>query len=146
MCVLSGPATVIANVETASAFQPDGWSTESVSCVARTARTIQENHEKERAEHAYYSHIHDEVTSSDIFQPQGLDESENLTENTIPEYDQEDETEQALSDSLQTLRGAPWKNGKRERARKDWKEDNDKTTQDGPESRRGRVLRKTVMP
>ena len=29
--VLSGPATVIANVATASAFLADGWSTESVS-------------------------------------------------------------------------------------------------------------------
>ena len=60
--VLSGPATVIINVATASAFQADGWSTESVSRVVRTARTRQENHEKERAEHAYHSHKHDEET------------------------------------------------------------------------------------
>ena len=47
--VLSGPATVITNIATASAFLADGWSTESVSCVVRTARTRQENHERERA-------------------------------------------------------------------------------------------------
>ena len=47
--VLSGPATVITNVATASAFLADGWSTESVSRVVRTARTIQENSEREKA-------------------------------------------------------------------------------------------------
>ena len=57
--VLSGPATVITNVATASVFLAEGWSTESVSRVVRTARTRQEKHEKERAEHAYCSHIHD---------------------------------------------------------------------------------------
>ena len=62
--VLSGPATVVANVATASAFLADGWSTESVR---RTARTRQENNERERAEHAYYSHIQDGVTISDAF-------------------------------------------------------------------------------
>ena len=100
--VLSGAAIVITNVATASAFRADGWSTESVSRVVRTARTRQENNEKERAEHAYHSYIHDEVTISDSFPVtrQGLDESEDLTENTIPE----DETEQSLSDSLQTRR------------------------------------------
>ena len=104
--VLSGPATVITNVTTASAFLADGWSTESVSRVVRTARTRQKNHEKERAEHAYYSHIHDEVTFSDIFPAtiQGLDGGEHPGQNTIPEDDQEDETEQSLSDSLQTRR------------------------------------------
>ena len=102
--VLSGPATVITNVATASAFPPDGWSTESVSRVVRTARTRQENHEKERAEHAYYSHIHDDVTISDSFTATGpgLDGGVHPAENTIPEDDQEDETEQSLSDSLQT--------------------------------------------
>ena len=72
------------NVATASALLADGWLTESVSRV-RTATTRQENNEKERAE-------------------QGLKESENPTENTIPEDDQEDETEQSLSDTLQTRR------------------------------------------
>ena len=106
MFVLSGPATVITNVATASAFLADRWSTESVSRVVRTARTRQENHEKERAEHAYYSHMHDEVTMADIFPAtiQGLDGGEHPAENTIPEDDQEDETEQTLSDSLQTRR------------------------------------------
>ena len=63
------------------------WSTESVNRVVRTARTRQENHEKERAEHAYYSHIHDEVTISDVFPAtvQGLDEGEHKEENTMPE-------------------------------------------------------------
>ena len=104
--VLSGPATVITNIATASAFLADGWSTESVSRVVRTARTRQENNERERAEYAYYSHIHDEVTISDSFTVtgQGLDEDENLTEDTTAQDDQEDETEQSLSDSLQTRR------------------------------------------
>ena len=65
--VLSGPATVITNVATASAFLADGWSTESVSRVVRTARTRKGNNERECAKHAYYSHIHDEVTISDPF-------------------------------------------------------------------------------
>ena len=83
-----------------------GWSTESVSRVVRTARARQENHEKERAEHAHCCHIHDEVTTSDIFPAtvQGLDGSEHPAENTVPEDDQEDETEQSFSDSLQTRR------------------------------------------
>ena len=104
--VLSGPATVITNIATASAFQADGWSTESVSHVVRTARNRQENNEKERAEHAYYSHKHDEVTISDSFTVTGqrLGEDENLPEDTTAQDDQEDETEQSLSDSLQTRR------------------------------------------
>ena len=75
-----------------------------VSRVVRTARTRQENNERERAEHAYYSHIHDEVTISDAFTVagQGLEEDENLPEDTTAQDDQEDETEQSLSDSLQT--------------------------------------------
>ena len=78
--VLSGPATVIKNVATASVFSAKGWSTESVSRVVRTARTRQDRHEKERAEHAYYSHIHDEMTVSDIFPTsiQRLEEDEDL--------------------------------------------------------------------
>ena len=104
--VLSGPATVITNIATASAFPADGWLTESVSRVVRTARTRQENNERESAEHAYYSHIHDEVTISDSFTVtgQGLDGDEHPAESTTPEDDQEDETEQSLSDSLQTRR------------------------------------------
>ena len=104
--VLSGPAIVITDVATASAFLADGWSTESVSRVVRTARTRQENNERKRAEHAHNGHIHDEVTISDVFPAtiQGLQEDKNLIENTIPEDDQEDETKQSLSDSLQTRR------------------------------------------
>ena len=104
--VLSGPAIVITNIATVSAFLADGWSTESVSRVVRTARTRQENNERERADHAYYSHTHDEVTISDIFPAtvQVLDGGEHPAENTTPEDDQEDETEQSLSDSLQTRR------------------------------------------
>ena len=104
--VLSGPATVITNIATASAFLTDGWSTESVSRVVRTARTRQENNERERAEHAYYSHMHDEVTISDSFivTGQGLEEDENLPEDTTAQDDQQDETEQSSSDSLQTRR------------------------------------------
>ena len=111
--VLSGPATVITNVATASAFLADGWSTESVSRVVRTARTRQENSERERAEHAYYSHIHDEVTVSDSFTVtgQGLDGGEHPAENTITEDDQEDETEQSLSDSLETNFEDSWEHG-----------------------------------
>ena len=64
------------------------------------------NNERERAEHAYYSHMHDEVTISDAFPAtgQGLDGGEHKAENTIPEDDQEDETKQCSSDSLQTRR------------------------------------------
>ena len=71
----------ISNIAAASAFLADGWSTESVSRVVRTARTRQENHEKERAEHAYFSHIHDEVTIS-VISPatvQGLDAEKHNT-------------------------------------------------------------------
>ena len=101
--VLTGPATVITTVATDSAFQADGWSTESVSRVVRAARTRQENNERERAEHAHYSHIHDEVTISDAFTVTGQGR-EHPAENTITEDGQEDETEQSLSDSLQTRR------------------------------------------
>ena len=65
--VLSGSGTVITNIAAASVFLADGWSTESVSRVVRTTRTRQENEERERAEHLYYSHIHDGVTISDSF-------------------------------------------------------------------------------
>ena len=104
--VLSGPAIVITNVATASVLLAKGWSTESVSRVVRTARTTQEKHEKERAEHAYYNHIPDEVTVYDAFPAtiQKLDEDENLPEDTEAQDDQEDETEQSLSESLQTRR------------------------------------------
>ena len=80
--VFNAPATVITNIATASEFLADGWSTESVSRVVRTARTIQENNERERAEHGYYSHIHDEVTISDSFTVtgQGLDAGEHPAE------------------------------------------------------------------
>ena len=77
MSVLSGPAIVITNVATAGVFLAKGWSTESVSRVVRTATTTQEKHGKERAEHAYYSHIHVEVYDED----------------TTAQDDQEDETE-----------------------------------------------------
>ena len=104
--VLSGPATVITNIATASAFPAYGWSTESVSRVVRTARTTQEKHEKELAEHAYYNHTHDEVTVYDAFPAtiQKFDEDESLPEDTTALDDQEDETEQSLSESLQTRR------------------------------------------
>ena len=78
----------------------------NLSRVLRTARTKQDNSGKERAAHAFYSHIHDEVTICDTFPAtaQGPDEGEYTTENTLPEDDQEDETEQSLSDSLQVRR------------------------------------------
>ena len=101
---LSGPAIVITNVATASVFLVKGWSTESVSRVVRTARTTQEKHEKERAEHAYYSHIHDEAYDAFPATIQKLDEDENLPEDTAAQDDQEDETEQSLSETLQTRR------------------------------------------
>ena len=106
MSVLSGPAIVITNVATASVFLAKGWSTESVSRVVRTARTTQAKHDKERAEHAYYSHIHDEVTVYDAFPAtiQKLDEDANLPEDTTAQDDQEDETELSLSETLQTRR------------------------------------------
>ena len=98
---------MITNVATVSVFLfSRGMWTESVSRIVRTARTRQEKHEKERAEHAYHSHIHDEVTVSDVFPAtiQGLKKDENLPEDTTAQDDQEDETEQSLSDSLQTRR------------------------------------------
>ena len=78
--VLSGPAIVITDVATASAFLADGWSTEPVSRVVRTARTRQEN--QERAEHAYCCHIDDEVTTFELrpFQPQFRDSMEASTQ------------------------------------------------------------------
>ena len=101
--VLSGPATVITNVATASVFLAKGWSIESVSRVVRTVRTRQDKHEKERAEHAYYKHIHDEMTVSDIFPAttQRLEEDEDLPEDTTAQDEQEGESEQSLSESLQ---------------------------------------------
>ena len=77
-----------------------------MSRVVRTARTAREIHEKERAEHVYYSHIHDEVTVYDAFPAtiQKLDEDENLPEDTTAQDDQEAETEQSLSETLQTRR------------------------------------------
>ena len=91
--VLSGPAIVITNVATVSVFLSKGWSTESVSRVLRTARITQEKHEKDRAEHAYDSHMHDEVTVSDAFPAtiRKLDEDENHPEDTTVQDDQEDE-------------------------------------------------------
>ena len=55
---------------------------------------------------AYYSHIHDEVTVYDAFPAtiQELDEDENLPEDTTAQDDQEDETEQSLSETMQTRR------------------------------------------
>ena len=98
--VLRGPAIVITNVATASALPADGWSTESVSRVVRTARTKHENNGKERAEHAYDSYIQDEMTTFDTLPAtvQGLDEGANPTEKPEPEDDHDDETEQSLSD------------------------------------------------
>ena len=97
---------VITNIATASEFLADGWSTESVSRIVRTARTRQEKNERERAEHVHYSHIHDEVTIPDSFTVtgQGLEEDEHLPEDTTAQDDQEDETEQSSPDSLQTRR------------------------------------------
>ena len=70
----------------------------TVECVC-SEWPVREIHEKERAEHAYYSHIHDEVTYYDAFPAtiQKLDEDENLPEDTTAQDDQEDETEQSLS-------------------------------------------------
>ena len=61
-----------------------------MSRVVRTARTAQGKHEKERAKHAYFSHIHDEVTVCDAFPAtiQKLDEDENLPEDTTAQDDQ----------------------------------------------------------
>ena len=80
--VLRGPALAITYVGTASGFLAHGWSTESVSCVVRAARTKQENNWKERAEHALRTCIRDEMTTFDIFPAtvQGLEEGENPTE------------------------------------------------------------------
>ena len=39
----------------------------------------------------------------------------------------------------------PWRNGKTERVGKNWKEDYYKMKQDGPEHRRGQILKRTAM-
>ena len=72
--ILSGAATVIANIAAASALLADG----------RTTRTRRENHEREHAEHVYYSHIHDGVTISDAFPVtgQGFNGGKHPVENT----------------------------------------------------------------
>ena len=98
--VLSGPATVITNIAAASALLAGGWSTETVSRVVRTARTRRENHEREHAQHVYYSHTHDRVTISDAFPVTG----QGFNGRTTAQDDQEDETEQSSSESLQTRR------------------------------------------
>ena len=102
----SGPATVITNVAAASAVLAHGWSTESVSRVVRTARTRRENHEREHAEHVYDRHIHDRVKISGAFPVtgQGFNGGKHPAENTTAQDDQEDETEQSSSESLQTRR------------------------------------------
>ena len=83
---------------------PDGWSRNGDYQYHRSQR--QENNERERAEHAYHSHIQDELTISDALAVTGpgLEEDENLPENTTAQDDQEDETEQSSSESLQTRR------------------------------------------
>ena len=52
------------------------------------------------------TYIQDEMTTFDTFPAtvQGLDEGENPTEKIEPEDDQDDETEQPLSDSLKVRR------------------------------------------
>ena len=75
--VLRGPAIAITDVGTASEFLADGWPTESVSRVVRAARTKQEYHEKERAEHALCTHIQDEMPTFDVSQPR-IRESRNV--------------------------------------------------------------------
>ena len=88
--VLSGPATVIINIAAASALLADGWSTESVSRVVRTTRTRRKNHER----------ISDAFTVT----RQGFNGGKHPAENTTAQDDQEDETEQSSSESLQTRR------------------------------------------
>ena len=56
------------------------------------------------AEHAYYSHIHDEVYDAFPATIQKLDKDENIPEDTAARDDQEDETEQSLSETLRTRR------------------------------------------
>ena len=102
-CVLSGPVLAITNAGTASEFLVDGWSTEFV---CRQQGQKQETNGKERAEHALCTHIQDEMTFFDTSPAtiQGLDEGENPTEKIEPEDDQDNETEQSLSHSLQVRR------------------------------------------
>ena len=80
--VVSGPATGFRQPVRFSLM--DGRL--NLSRVVRTARTRQDNNLKERASHAFYSHIHGEVTICDTFPAtaQGPDEGEYPTENTIP--------------------------------------------------------------
>ena len=101
--VLSGRAVAIINGGTASEFLDDGWSTEFASCVVRTERTKQENTRTEPARHVLCSCKRDEMATFDVFPStvHELEEDENPTEKIEPEDDQDDETEQSLSDSLQ---------------------------------------------
>ena len=105
--IQSGPATVLTNVATASAFLADGWSTQSVSRVVRTARIRQENNERERAEHAYYSHIHDEVTIPTLLQSQDRDSRKMKVHQKTQQHRMTrkmKQNSQSFSDSLQTRR------------------------------------------
>ena len=99
---LRGPAIATTNVGTATEFLADGWSTESVSRVLRAARTTQENHEKERAEHSRCTYIQDEMPTFDVFPAtsQVLEEGEPPTDKTEPEDEQDEEKAQSLDDTL----------------------------------------------
>ena len=104
--ILSGPAVANTNVVTASEFLADGWSNESVSHVVRAARTKEANNRKERAEHALCSYIQDKMATFDIFPAtvHELEEDKNPTEKMEPDNDQDKETEESLSASLQIRR------------------------------------------
>ena len=148
VCVLSGPATVITNIAAVSALLADGWSTESLSRVVRITRTRRENHERgTHRTRVFHSHTR-------------RNGGKHPAENTIPEDDQEDETEQSLSDSNRNLCSrifaekiesdgnrrevtsleAPWRSDKTERAGRDCKEDYYKMTQNGSEASTRKVF------
>ena len=103
---LSGPAVASTNVGTATEFLAEGWSTESVSRVARSARTKQGNSGQECAEQAFCMYMQQDMPAFHVFPAtrHGQDEEEPSTERTENEDGQDDEKEQSLADTLPVRR------------------------------------------
>ena len=68
---LSGPAVASTNVGTATEFLAEGWSTESVSRVARSARTKQGNSGQECAEQALCMYMQQDMPAFSRFSSHG---------------------------------------------------------------------------
>ena len=103
---LSGPAVASTNVGTATEFLAEGWSTESVIRVARSARTKQRNSGQECAEQALCMYMQKDMPAFHVSPAtrHGQDKEEPTTERTEPEDGQDDEKEQSLADTLPVQR------------------------------------------